>query len=396
MKDERSKIDFDHYTDEWVHDPYAVYDEMREKCPVAHSDAHDGFWLLSRYADVRKALLDWKTFTSTGGIAIPQTKAPDGKPSIPLEIDPPKHTQYRSAVSNYFSRKEVGKLRPALTEITNQLIDKFIDKGNCDIVSDYAEPLLANSLALLFRLPLADTELWEKWANAIFGNRAVDPEGADQAYHELNQYIQDLLDERRKIPRDDLFSLLAHMEVDGEPLSDLELLGYGRALLLSGREATIDGIANSLWYLGGHPSIRQQLINSPDLIRTAAEEFLRYISPIQLLARTATRDVTIRGQLIREGETVAVPYACANRDERVFEDADNCRLDRRPNPHLAFGAGPHGCIGAHLARLDMQVAIGEWIRRIPHYQISQTNPPKRKANGDARGFLHLNVTFVKD
>jgi cytochrome P450 len=390
----RPIIDFDHHTAEWVEDPYSVYRQMRDECPLAYSEAHGGFWLLSRYEDVRGALSDWQTFSSNfpGRIAIPHT-VPGPAPGIPIEFDPPKHTQYRSAVSKFFSPGEVKKLEPEVTRLAGELIDVFIDRGECDIVRDYATPLLAYSLALFLNLPLADVSKLERWADAIFAGRLKDPEGAKRAQEELARYIGEQMNTRKENPKGDLFSTLVQMEVDGKRLTDSELFGYGRIILLAGREAVIDGLSNSLGYLAGQPEKRRRLLAEPGLLRSAVEELLRYMSPIQLLGRVATKEVELHGQTIHEGESVAMTYGSANRDERAFPQADRCLLERKPNPHLAFGGGPHYCLGAHLARLVVGVGITSFLQRIPEFRLSTDRAAERKLNGDARGFKVLPVVF---
>ena len=391
----RATVVFNHHTAEWVSDPYSVYQELRDHQPLAYSESHGGFWLLSRYEDVKKALFDWPTFSSAfaGRIAIPHTTPSDNIPGIPIETDPPQHTAYRNMVLGHFLRAEVNKLEPALTRVAGELIEVLARRGKCDLVSEFATPLLAHSLGLFLKFPLEDIARIEAWANAVFANRSKDPEGAKRGQKELADYIRAQMADRRANSRDDLFSHLANLEIEGQPLSEAELVGYGRIILLAGREAVIDAIGNSLWYLAQNPAARQQLVNQPNLINDAVEEFLRYLSPIQLLGRVATRDVEMHGQTIRRGESVAMMYGCANRDERAFPQADECILDRKPNAHLAFGIGPHACIGSSLARLDMRVAIREFLARIPAFRLSETDPPTRKLNGDARGFTRLVVEF---
>ncbi len=392
---DKKTIAFDHHTADWVDDPYIHYQTMRDGCPVAYSEAHGGFWLLSRYQDVRAALRDWQTFSSNhpGRIAIPHTK-PGAHPGIPIEFDPPDHTRYRDVVSQYFSPSAVNRHEPQVTIHANTLIDSFQPQGACDIVRDYATPLLANTLALFLNLPLEDVAQLERWADAVFAGRVDDPEGADRAMAALTHYIGEQLETRRHDPGSDLFSTLVKAEVDGRLLTDSELVGYGRVILLAGREATIDGLSNSLWYLAQNPTAQQQLRDDPKLMTFAVEEFLRTMSPIQLLGRVATRDVELHGQTIREGESVAMVYGSSNRDERTFEQADRCLLDRKPNPHLAFGSAHHYCLGAHLARLVMRVGIGVFLERVPAFRLSDTDEARRKLNGDARGFVALPVVFA--
>ena len=393
--DSPHEVEFDHHTQQFVDDPYSVYAHLHQQCAVAHTESYDGFWLLSQYADVRGALMDWETFSSgePGTLAIPSTLREDKAPLLPLESDPPAHTHYRSAVIRMFARKEVDAIEAEVRKLANKIIDRFIAAGECDLVADYAEPLFSYTLAIFLKLPLEDTKLWAAWANAIFAGRVKDPEGALRARRKLAAYAEGLLEERRQNPRDDIFTAILDLRIDDKPLTQDEIRGFALEILLAGREATIDGLCNSLWYLAERPEARQRLIDEPKLMRLAVEEFLRYMSPIQLLGRKATRDVTIHGQDIHEGESVAMMYGAGNRDETQFENAGQCILDRSPNPHLAFGAGPHSCIGAHLARLGMRVGIGEFLARIPDFQLSEAQSPQRKLNGDARGFIHLPITF---
>jgi cytochrome P450 len=392
--DDRDPVDFDHHSAAWVEDPYTRYRELREEHPLAWSESHGGFWLLSRYRDVRAALLDWETFSSAhpGRIAIPHTN-PGSTPGIPIETDPPRHAAYRAAVAHQFSRAQVSKLEPQMVESAHALIDRFEGRVGCDLVRDYATPMLARSIQLMFSLPDEDMTRIEGWSDAVFGRRLVDPEGAKRAHHELAAYLRGALAERREEPRDDLFTRLVQLEVEGRPLSEDEQVGYARVLLLAGREATIDAIANSLWQLATHAEQRRALAADPAQLPTAVEELLRYHAPIQLLGRVATRDVELHGGTVRAGESVAMLYGSANRDEEVFEGAESCRIDRRRNPHLAFGGGHHYCLGAHLARLDIRVALGALLERIPEFELSTARPPERKPNGDARGFLSLEVVF---
>lgn len=394
-KERRKTVAFDHHTAEWVADPYPEYQELRDNKPLAYTESHGGFWLLSRYEDVKKALFDWRTFSSAfaGRIAIPHTTPSDNIPGIPIETDPPAHSEYRNMVLKHFLRAEVNKLEPEMTRVAGELVEKFAGRGSCDIVSEYATPLLTHSLGLFLKLPHGDIARIEAWANAVFANRSKDPEGAVQGQKELAAYIRAQMAERRVNPREDLFSHLANLEVNGQPLSEAELVGYGRIILLAGREAVIDAIGNSLWYLAQNPAARRRLASEPELMNDAVEEFLRYLSPIQLLGRVATTDVELHGQTIRKGESVAMMYGSANRDERAFPQADACILDRRPNAHLAFGTGPHACIGSSLARLDLRVAIREFLGQIPEFRLSRAALPIRKLNGDARGFTRLVVEF---
>ena len=387
--------EFDHYDPEFIKDPYAVYARLRDGCPVAHTSKQGGFWMLSRYADVRSALQDWQSFSSAtpGTVALPNYHARD-YPVLPIESDPPAHGKYRGLTRDVFSREAVDRLEPAVREIARGLIDGFIQRGTCDLVCDYALPLVSHALAKFLNLPVEDADRWVFWAREIFEGRMGDPARIDRAVAAMGAYVDELMAARLAQPLDDVFSLLTRARVDGAALSALELRGYGMLLLTAGREATVDGIDNALWFLAEHPTERAWLrTHAADTaaVRCAVEEFLRAMSPIQLLGRIATRDTTLHGVTIPKGASLGVLYGAANRDESEFPQAERCLLDRRRNPHLAFGVGAHTCLGAHLARLDMRVAITEFLQRIPEFTLA--DDPVWAANGDTRGMRRLQVSF---
>jgi cytochrome P450 len=381
---------FDHNAAAFVENPYPAYAEMREHHPALHSDRYGGYWVLTRYADVRRGLLDWETFSSSvpGTTSIP-TSVRREFPEIPLEVDPPEHTRYRAIVTPWFARARVEKLEPEVRRITTELIDQFIDDSQCDLVQQLALPLVARVLAVFLGMPEAEAEQWMLWVKDIFHGRVEEPARADRASRELIGYLQDLVDQRRRQPGDDFFSMLVRARFDGRPLTDLEIRGYSVVTMTAGQETTVNGIGNSLWYLSEHPGDKARLLADPRLLRHAIEEFLRFMSPIQLLGRNATRDVTLHGRTIASGDVVAMCYGAANRDGTVFDQADRCIIDRHPNRHLAFGTGPHACLGAHLARLELRVAVEEMLRRAPGYQVAGPAQRRMAPHGDLRGFWSL-------
>lgn len=389
----RMTVAFDHHTATWVQHPYAVYRRLRDDAPLAWSESHGGFWILSRYDDVSAALRDWVTFASghAGRIAIPNTGG--SVASIPLEVDPPRHEAYREVVAPFFTRAAVAPLEGAVRARAAALLAGALAAGRCEAVTAFAAPLLADALARFFGLPLGDVARIERWADAIFAGRVRDPDGAVRANAELNDYVAQQFEERRREPRDDdVFSAMVQADVEGAPMSDAELVGFGRTLLLAGREATIDALTGAMHHLAEHPEALGALRSAAAAERfVAIEELIRFVSPIQMLGRVASRDVELHGQTIRAGESVAMAYGSANRDEQRFEAPESCRLTRRPNPHLAFGAGPHHCLGANLARLVLRVAFDALVDDVAAVRLDPVDPPQRKLNGDARGFVRLGV-----
>lgn len=387
--------EFDHHTDEFVRDPYSKYRQLRSKCPVSFSGMHGGFWLLPRYDDVKQVLLDPGTYSSAypGRVAIPNTTRKGATPMIPIEVDPPNHRHYREQIASFFSKSSIDGLNESAIELADSIVDRFVHSGSCELVKEFAEPFFSKLLAMFLKLPVEDSDHWIRWAGAIFAGRITNPGAAEEARQELVCYVDRLLDERRQLRRDDLFTALLDIRLNGEPLNGEELRGYGMEILLAGREATIDGISNSIGYLGGQSDAQEILAKNPEVLPTAIEEFLRWDSPIQLLGRVATRDICVHGKNIGAGASVAVMYGAANRDESKFNRADECILDRKPNPHLAFGLGPHTCIGMHLARLGIHVAISTIIKRLSPFSLSSEVEAQLKPNGDARGYLNLTITF---
>jgi cytochrome P450 len=249
-------------------------------------------------------------------------------------------------------------------------------------------------LAVFLGLSEQDAAKLTGWVSDIFQGRLRDRDRADRASAELIGYVDDQIAARRRRPGDDYFTMLTKATIDDRPLTDLEIRGYGVLTMTAGQETTVNGIGNALWYLAEHTEDRARLIADPELVPTAIEELLRFLSPIQLLGRNTTRPTEVNGTAIPANATVAMCYGSANIDDEVFERPDQCIIDRRPNPHMAFGTGPHACLGAHLARLEMQVAIEETLRRLPGYRIEDPSKVEYTPHGDLRGFWSLPIVFT--
>ncbi|MQA14694.1 MAG: cytochrome P450 [Pseudonocardiaceae bacterium] len=384
---------FDHNSTSFIADPYPQYEQLRDEDPVHFSERYGGYFILTRYEDVRKALLDWKLYSSAqpGVTSIPMSVQRDF-PEIPLEVDPTEHTEYRGLVTRFFTRNAISELEADIRRIAVELLEPLREARGGDFVQEFALPLVSRVLAVFLQVPEEDAKRWVKWAKDIFHGRLTDRAQADRASRDMIAYVDGLVEDRRRSPGDDLFSALVTSRFQGRPLTQAELHGFGVLLLNAGQETTVNGIGNSLWYLAEHSKDRRRLQEEPGLLPAAVEEFLRFMSPIQLLGRNATQDTTLHGRTIPAEATVAVCYGSANRDTRVFPAADECRIDRHPNPHLAFGAGPHACLGAHLARAEMRVALEEIFARMPDYRIGSAAEVKLTPHGDLRGFWRLPVS----
>ncbi|WAC92851.1 cytochrome P450 [Mycobacterium sp. Aquia_213] len=356
-----------HSPDFYAGDPYPSYRELRATAPVCWNDVTK-FWALTRYDDIRFVSTNPALFTSGQGINIPALGMPNPvQESSLIFMDPPRHRQLRKLINCGFTRRLGVRLEPAIREIVDEILDGIQPGSVHDFVETIAAPLPARMIAELLGVRRDDWEQFRAWTDAVIGtagtNRDLDAfETAGRLYH----CIRGLIVASRTDARDDVLSVLAGAEADGRRLSDDELLDFSFLLLASGSETTRSLLALGTCALIAHPDQRRLLVEDPALIPGAVEEMLRWTSPVTHMARTATAEVEIRGQRIAAGDMVVLLYGSANRDEDVFgADAEEFRVTRSPNPHIAFGCGEHACVGAQLARLTASVFFGELLDRFP-------------------------------
>lgn len=387
--------DFDHHDPAFVADPSPVLAEIRERQPLIHSDRYGGFWLLSRYEDVADAAMDWRRFTSSvvGTTVIPPSQ-PRDYPQLPIELDPPKHTVYRSIVNPIFAKSRVEALRPDLHELAVSLLTPIVERGGGDFVSEFATPMSLGTLGMFMGLPAEDQPRWADWVRRMFEGSINDPEEQQRAGTEFQEYLDALVAERKAKRRDDFISLLLDTEVEGHRLTDLEIRGFGVVMLMAGHETTAGAMAMTGKFLAEEPGIRRRLFAEPALIPTAVNEFLRLFPSIHVFCRNASADLECHGARIEEGEVVALAYAAANRDPREFPEPDVCVLDRKPNRHVTFGYGHHLCLGANVARLEMAVMLAEIARLMPEFALDPEREAVWRARGDVRGLLSLPLVLA--
>ena len=360
-----------HSPDFYAGNPYPTYKTLRATSPVHWNDVTK-FWALLKYEDVRFVSRNPGLFSSTRGITIPDPAQPQATQEGNLIFtDPPRHRQLRRLVSFAFTPNRVAALEPKVREIVHGILDEVEAGSTHEFAEAIAAPLPTRMIAELLGAPAEDWEQFRAWSDAAVGSADPDIElDPIVSLAQLHQYFSKLIAERRSEPRDDLLSVLVGAEVEGERLTDEDLLNLSFLLLVAGNETTRNLIALGTLALIGHPDQCRKLVDDPGGIPDAVEEMLRWTSPVTHMARTATRDVEIRGQRIREGDTVVMLYGSANRDEEVFgDDAEEFRVARRPNPHLAFGLGEHVCLGAQLARLEACVLFEELLRRFPKLEL---------------------------
>ncbi len=352
-----------------VHDTlYETMREVRAAGPVAYSERYGGYYMLTRYQDVRRAASDHEHFTTTAGVTIPAMKK--SAPAIPLEVDPPEHTAYRRMLLPLFRPAVVKRFEPLMLATVDAAIDRIADRGRADFYADVAEPVPPVVVAQLLGMEPDDWRQLRAWVSASIHASIAGDDGAESANTgHLEEYLRALFERKRARPGDDLISALLAETVDGEPLPDDRILGIASLVGVAGHETTVNAIANLLRYLGQHPDHRAAVIADPSLMPHAVEEILRFDAPQIQLARTVTGDCEFAGHRFRQGDRVGLLWGSANHDEEQFVDPETFRLDRGRNHHLAFGAGAHKCIGEHLARLEIAVVVGQVLHRIPDYEL---------------------------
>jgi len=361
-----------HSPDFYAGDPYPAYRELRATSPVCWNDVAN-FWALLRYEDIRFVSSNPAMFSSTMGVTIPDPRVPSPvQPGSLIFTDPPRHRQMRKLINSGFTRRRVAVLEPKIREIVRGILDDFQPGSVHEFAEEIAAPLPTRMIAELIGAPPDDWEQFRAWSDAATGT--ADPEielDPMVAMGQLFEYFQKLIAARRTEARDDLLSVLAGADIDGDRLTDEDLLNFAFLLLVAGNETTRNLIALGTCALITHPDQCRLLIEDPTLIPVAIEEMLRWNSPVVHMARTATTDVEIRGQRIAAGDVVVMLYGSANRDEEIFgPDSEEFKVTRHPNPHIAFGCGEHSCVGAQLARLEASVMFDELLRRFPKIELT--------------------------
>jgi cytochrome P450 len=354
-------------------DPVPGYQAMHERCPVGRMhNAEFGVSsvTLTRYEDVMWALKHPEIFSSRDVV-----KVGNEVPLIPLSIDPPEHAKYRRLLDPQFSPKKMAELEPEMRKLVDEVIDAFIDRGQCDFHEEFATPLPSTFFIALMGLPQSDLPRFLKWRDDTIRPRAKSAEEA-QAIREatgkdITQYFERELAERREAPDDGrLLSMLVRAEIEGRPLSHAELLGTCHLLMLGGLDTVTATLDCMIVYLARHPDRRRAIVEDPSLIANAVEELLRHETPVMMVPRMVLQDHEIGGVQCRAGDSATLLIGAGNVDAAEFDAAHEVRFDRDRNRHIAFGGGPHRCLGSHLARLELRVALEQFHTRIPDYSIA--------------------------
>jgi hypothetical protein len=391
-------IHFDPFDYEFHEDPYPTYRALRAEAPVYWNEAL-GFWALSRHADVLAGFKDWQHFTNTGGISLEVGELSADSTAVLsiLAMDPPRHDRIRALVSKGFTPRRVSDLEPSIRALAVRYLDRMREAGRCDFVADFAGKLPMDVVSEMLGVPESDRDELRGWSDTILhreeGVRGVPPEGIAASGRLLHYFVK-VVAERRRRPGDDLASALLSAELDGEKLSDKDIIGFLYLLIIAGNETTTKLLANAVYWLEKHPAARKEVSERSGLVPQWVEETLRFDNSTQLMARTVTEDFSYQGHAMRRGQKVLLLIGSANRDEAVFPNADVFDIHRDTSGHLSFGRGTHFCLGAALARLEAKVALEEVLRRIPSYEIDAARCV-RVHSTNVRGFAALPLRFER-
>ena len=384
------------YAYEVHEDPYPVYARLREEAPLYHNEEL-GFWALSRHADVFAGFRNTDDLSNRRGVSLDATMTENAENTMSfLAMDPPRHTRMRALVSRVFTPRRVAALEPGIRELARHYIERF-DGPRCEFISDFAGRLPMDVVSQMLGVPEADRETLRKWADLVVhreeGSRDIPTAGLEAALEIVGYFEQSLADRRDK-PGDDLTGALLTAEIDGDSLSEREIIGFLFLMIIAGNETTTKLLANALYWAWRNPDQFELVRNDPSLVPAWVEETLRYDPSSQALARTSSRELEWYGQTVPADSMVVLLVGAANRDPRVFDHADVYDIRRDTTDTMAFGHGTHFCLGASLARLEARVALEELLGSFAGYELDPDGL-ERVHSVNVRGFSAMPVEFKK-
>jgi cytochrome P450 len=398
----RTVVEFDHTSPEYAQQAQEITTSLRTRCPVAFSESHDGFWVITGYDELATSMRNEATFSSRhttaddgvrfGGVNIPEAPYENAL----VEMDPPEWNAFRRVLNPMFAPSAIERLHPDLERFTDDAIDARAGDGTIDFVLDLANPVPAKATLAFLGLDLDDWPRFAEPAHEVVYTRPGTPEfqravdGQQWMFETLVAAVAD----RRASPRDDNLSRIVHADVDGRTFADEEVVSLLGTIINGGVDTTTALFANAIDHLDRDRDLRARLIAQPELIPVATEEFLRYFSPVQSFARTVAEDTDLGGQHLRRGDRVLMCFASANRDSGEFPDADEFVADRQPNRHVAFGMGKHRCIGSTLARAEFTTMLATTLRRIPDFEVDRASTVRYPSLGIVNGFVSMPATFA--
>jgi cytochrome P450 len=382
-------------SEEMRRNPFPVYDRLRSNSPFLHDPQAD-LWMIFDYESVKRALNDHDAFSSS------MFTANRANPEWFIFFDPPRHTKLRALISRAFTPRSIAGLEPRIRELSRELLDQTIERGEMDLAADFSVPLPLMVIAELLGVPGGDWPRFRRWSDVILNlsytvSGGVEAARASQEYFvvtaEMGEYLAGLLAERRTTPREDLLTRLVEAEVDGERLTEREMLGFFQLLLLAGHETTTNLINNALLCFIENPDQLARLRATPELLSLAIEEVLRYRSPVQAMFRATRHGVEVHGQTIPAGKLVLALIGSANRDPQQFRNADRFDIARDPNPHIAFGHGIHFCLGAPLSRLEAKIVLPDLLERLQGFTLASDAPWEPRKAFHVHGPARLPIRF---
>lgn len=385
---------FDHTDPRVSADLAGTYATLRGRCPVVKTDAHGGFWAVSRYRDIVEAATKHRTLRSGGaGVAIPSLG--NALPALPTESDEPEHRAYRGVIWPFLTAEAVRGYEAAIRDLTNDLLDEFIEDGHADLVTAFAEPLPIQAAGIALGFTPDEGAKFYQWFRDMVAASGRDPQAAAEAAGAFLGFLGEALAEAAERPRENsvITAVVNGAHADGRPFSTDERIGIMFSTAAAAVETTTHAVAHTLNRLAD-PAVKQRLVDDPELIPKAVEEVLRIDTPNNMMARTAACPVDLGEQHLEDGDRVLLLFGSGNLDEEVFEDPQRFVPDRSPNRHLAFGWGIHKCAGQHFARLEMRIAVEEALRRLPDYRIDGEVPPPRIKAGLFWSLDSLPVRFT--
>jgi len=378
--------DFSHFEPEWSADPYPIQDDLRQRCPIAHTDRFGGGWLPVRYEDVAAIAYDTERFSSRaiimGNFRPPRDIAPIGG-SPPISSDPPFHHDARKLLLSAFTKMSVSKQEPPTRAFCHSLIDAFEGRDVVDAAHDYAQHIPMRVIADMLGFPPEDGPQFRQFVENTLEGINLPPEERIERMQGLFDYLLAQVHDHLDNPREDLTTYLINAELYGHKLEASHVTGAMALLLIAGIDTTWSAIGSSLWHLARNPDDRERLVTDPSLLPTAMEEFLRAYAPVTM-ARLVKEDMHWRGVDMKADDWILLSFPAANRDPAQFDRADEVVIDREVNRHAAFGLGIHRCLGSHLARMELRVALEVWLERIPDFSLADPAAVKWSA-GQIRG-----------
>ncbi len=387
--------DFEIFDPEFVKDPYSVWKDLRDGgCPFARTERRQVTYMPTTFHGVRDIAADTDTWSSFSVSVTPTPETYDDEGNRLRSIiasDKPEHTPERQLMLPFFAPRAVEKYREHTQELCRRLIREFIEDGRADIAENYARQIPPRIIAAILGIDPERSDDFTTWVQGALELGLQDPEVREHYSAIIREFFVDEIEDRIENPGDDLISFLLQAELDGEPVPMPVIRGNVGLMLVAGIDTTWSSIGSALWHLASHPEDRKRLVDEPELIPTAVEEFLRAYSPVTM-ARIATEDTTLGDREVKAGERVMLTFPAANRDPEIFEDPEEVIIDRQRNRHIAFGSGIHRCAGSNLARMEMTVAIEEFLKMIPEFELEDPDAVTW-AGGQVRGPRHLPVTF---